>query len=104
MLHDSLASYLVVSAAMLSLGIYGILLRRNLIGILISLELILNAATLNLLAFNRFSLHDKGSGQAFAIFVIALAAAEAAIALSLTLLLYRKTNSIDIEKANTLKG
>jgi NADH:ubiquinone oxidoreductase subunit K len=79
-------------------------MRRNLVAMLISLELILNSASLNFVAFNKFSLSDKSTGQVFAIFIIALAAAEVCIALSLVLWLYRKKDSIDIEDARELKG
>ncbi len=99
-----LNSYLLVSAVLFSLGIYGLLCRRNLIGIFISIELILNSTILNFLAFNRFLSPDKGLGQVFAIFIIGLAAAEVAIGLSIVLYLYRGLQSVDIEKANQLKG
>ena len=104
MLSDHLQSYLVISTALFSLGVFGLLARRNLVAMLISLELILNSANINLLAFNKFCMPDKASGQVFAVFVIALAAAEVCIGLSLILLLYRKRSSIDIEDAKELKG
>ena len=103
-MSDSLNSYLVVSSALFSLGVFGILMRRNLVAMLISLELILNSANINFLAFNRFCFQDKALGQVFAVFVIALAAAEVCIALSLILWLYRKKESINIEDAKELKG
>ena len=103
-MSQSLTSYLVLSAALLSLGVFGVLTRRNLVAMLISLELILNSVSLNFMAFNRFVLTDKSLGQVFALFVIALAAAEVTIALSLILWLYRKKGSIDIEKAKDLRG
>ncbi len=103
-MSQSLESYLLVSSALFSLGVFGLLVRRNLVAILISLELILNSASLNFVAFNKFSLADKTLGQIFTIFIIALAAAEVCIALSLILLLYRKNASINIEDAKELKG
>ena len=103
-MSQSLQSYLLVSCTLFSLGVFGILARRNLVAILISLELILNSASLNFVAFNKFSLPDKTTGQVFAVFIIALAAAEVCIALSLILLLYRKNASINIEDAKELKG
>ena len=103
-MNQSLNSYLLVSAVLLSLGVYGLLARRNLIGILIAIELILNSASLNFLAFNKFLSPDKGVGQVFSIFIIGLAAAEVAIGLSLVLYLHRQINSIDIEKMDRLKG
>ena len=104
MIHPSLQNYLLISAALFSIGVFGILVRRNLVGLLIALELILNSVSINFLAFNKFSLVDKSLGQVFTVFVIALAAAEVCIALSLILLLYRRNDSINIENANELKG
>ena len=104
MLSTSLQSYLILSSALFSLGVFGVLMRRNLVAMLISLELILNSVNINFVAFNKFCLADKSLGQVFAIFVIALAAAEVCIALSLVLWLYRKKESISIEDAKELKG
>lgn len=104
MISDSLNSYLIVSAALFSLGVFGVLMRRNLVAMLISLELILNSVNLNFLAFNKYCLADKTLGQVFVIFVVALAAAEVCIALSLILWLYRKNESINVEDAKELKG
>ncbi len=103
-MSQSLLSYLFISTALFCLGIFGLLARRNLIAVLISLELILNSASLNFVAFNKFSMADKTTGQMFAIFIIALAAAEVCIALSLVLLLFRQRRSINIEDAAKLKG
>ena len=103
-MHTSLNSYLLVSAVLFSLGIYGLLARRNLIGMLIAIELILNSASLNFLAFNKFLSPDKGWGQVFSIFIIGLAAAEVAIGLSIILYLSRASKTINIEEANRLKG
>ena len=104
MIASSLQSYLLISSAMFALGVFGLLMRRNLIALLISLELILNSASLNFVAFNKFCLPDKSLGQVFAIFIIALAAAEVCIALSLILWLYRKKETVNIEEAKELKG
>ena len=104
MIHQSLQSYLLVSAALFSLGVFGILSRKNLVALLISLELILNSASINFLAFNKFCLLNKAVGQVFVLFIIALAAAEVCIALSLILLLYRRRDSINIDEAKELKG
>ena len=101
---NSLSSYLIVSALLFALGLMGILQRRNLIGMLISVELLLNAANLNFMAFNRFLSPDPVVGQIIALFVMGLAAAEAAIGLSIILALYRKLHSINIERAQRLKG
>ncbi len=101
---QSLQPYLLLSTAMFSIGVFGLLARRNLVAILISLELILNSASINFLAFNKFCMPDKVTGQVFVVFIIALAAAEVCIGLSLVLLLYRKKDSINIEEAKELKG
>lgn len=100
----SLHSYLAVSTALFALGVFGLLTRRNIVAILISIELILNSASLNFVAFNRFCFADKVMGQVFAIFIIALAAAEVCIGLSLILLLYRTKHSINIDDAKEMKG
>ncbi len=101
---NSLNTYLIISALLFSLGLLGVLQRRNLIGMLISVELMLNAANLNFMAFNRFLTPDPVVGQVFALFVMGLAAAEAAIGLSIILALFRKMHSINIERAQKLKG
>ena len=103
-LSGSLDSYFFISTALFSLGVLGLLMRRNLVAMLISLELILNSASLNFVALNRFCLPDKSLGQVFVVFIVALAAAEVCIALSLVLWLYRKNESINIEDAQEIKG
>ena len=102
--------FLILAAIMFSCGIATIMLKRNAISILMGVELILNAANVNLVAFNRFS-HGAGangspllSGQIFAIFVIVLAAAEAAVALAIFLNFYNNFSTIDVERAQNLKG
>ena len=101
---NSLSTYLIISALLFALGLLGILQRRNLIGMLISVELLLNAANLNFMAFNRFVASDPVTGQVITLFVMGLAAAEAAIGLSIILALYRKMHSINIEAAQKMKG
>ncbi len=100
----SLFSYLLVGAALLSLGIFGALSRRNMLGVLIAIELIFNAANINLVAFNRYLHPGQPWGQAFAIFVIALAAAEAVVGLALVLTIYRHFKTVLSEDLNILKG
>lgn len=102
----TLVHFLVVSAVLLGAGVVTIAVKRNAIGILMGVELILNAANLNLVAFNRFLEPTSGrlDGQVFALFVIVLAAAEAAVALAIFLNFYNNFASIDVEKAATLKG
>jgi NADH:ubiquinone oxidoreductase subunit K len=108
--HVSLQHYLVLGAVLFVTGLLSILVKRNAIGILTGVELILNAANVNLVAFNRFS-HGGGlgsamklDGQVFAIFVIVLAAAEAAVALAIFLNFYNNFSTIDVERAQNLKG
>lgn len=98
-----LEHYLVVSALLFALGILAMVARRNAIGVLIGIELVLNAANVNLVAFSRFT--DAGpKGAVFAIFVILLAAAEAAIALALLLNIFEKSGSVSVDDATELKG
>ena len=101
---NSLSSYLIVSALLFSMGLLGVLQRRNLIGMLISVESRRIPANLNFMAFNRFLTPDPVVGQVIALFVMGLAAAEAAIGLSIILALYRTMHSINIERAQKLKG
>ncbi len=104
MISQTLSSYLIVSSALFALGVFGVLMRRNLVSMLISLELILNSVNINFVAMNKFCLVDKALGQVIVIFVIALAAAEVCIGLSLILWLYRKKETINIEEAKELEG
>ena len=101
---NTLGTYLFVAAILFSLGLLGVLLRRNLIGMLISVELMLNGANLNFMAFNRFLMPEPGVGQIIALFVMGLAAAEAAIGLSIILALFRQMRSINVERAQQLRG
>jgi NADH-quinone oxidoreductase subunit K len=96
--------FLIVSFLLVAAGIATILSKRNAIGILIGVELVLNAAGINFVAFNRYVWPDALHGQMFAIFVIVLAAAEAAVALAIFLNFYNNFSSIDVEKASELKG
>ena len=98
-----LSQYLVVSAALFSLGIMAVLTRRNAVNVLMGIELILSSANLNLVAFSKFSAGNL-SGQIFAIFIIVIAAAEAAVALAIVLSMYRITRSVNLDHADTLKG
>lgn len=98
-----LEHYLFISALLFSLGLFGVLTRRNAVSILMGIELILNAANLNFVAFSRFVTIGI-SGQLFAIFVIILAAAEVAVALAIILALYQNIKSISVDEADVLKG
>jgi len=98
-----LGHYLIISAALFSLGIMGVLTRKNAVNVLMGIELILNSANLNLVAFSRFSAGNL-DGQIFAIFIIVIAAAEAAVALAIVLSMYRMLKSVNLDRADTLKG
>ena len=100
-----LAAYLIVAALVFAIGLAGALTRRNAIMILIGIELMLNAANLNLIAFWRYSPHPELlSGMMFAIFSIAVAAAEAAVGLGLVISIYRHAKTTDVEEMNRMKG
>lgn len=100
----TLYHFLALSAILFSIGLFGVLSRRNILGILMSMELMFNAANINLVAFNHY--HHPGVvwGQGFALFVITLAAAEAVVGLSLVLAIYRNIKSVYAEKLNILHG
>ncbi|MBI3321137.1 MAG: NADH-quinone oxidoreductase subunit NuoK [Candidatus Omnitrophica bacterium] len=93
---------LMLSHALFCLGVYGILTRRNAIGLLLSIELILNAAALNFVLFGR--LFGDVQGQAFALFIIALAACEAGVGLAIIVSLWRNAKTIDADSVDLLKG
>lgn len=100
----TLAHYLAVASALFLIGVFGALTRRNIIGILMSVELMFNAANINLAAFDRY-LHPEGvQGQALALFIIAIAAAEVVVGLALLLAIYRNTDTVYAEDFNLLKG
>ena len=103
MMEVGLTHFLVVSLVIFLLGLYCVLTRRNAIGILMGVELVLNAANINYLAFSRYSAGSY-DGQIFAIFVIMLAAAEATIGLAIVLGIYQQFQSIDVEATETLRG
>ena len=96
--------YLVVAAVLFCVGVFGVLARKNAIAILMSVELMLNAVNLNLVAFWRYLQPDKMAGQAFAAFVFIVAAAEAAAGLALIISVYRNHSTVDIENVDLLKG
>lgn len=99
-----LTYYLILGAAVFCIGLYGALVRRNAVGILMALELMLNAVNINLVAFSRSATPGLLSGQIFAIFVIAIAAAEAAVGLGIIIALYRSRKSINADEIDLLKG
>ncbi len=99
---DSLQTYLILAAILFSLGMFAVMTRRNAIAVLMGIELILNAANLNFIAFARFGGMNI-SGHIFALFVIVLAAAEVAVALAIIINLYQNFNSINVDEAQQLK-
>lgn len=98
-----LSWYLMLSAVLFCLGIYGVLARRNAIAVLMSIELMLNAVVINLLAFWRFEEPMGATGQAFAVFVYAVAAAEVAVGLALIISAFRNRETIDLDQITLLK-
>jgi NADH:ubiquinone oxidoreductase subunit K len=100
----SLVSYLIVSATLLGIGIYGLTVKRNAIRILFSVEIIVNAANLNFAAFSRYLNPPQVTGQVIVFYSIAAAAMEAAVGLALILVAFRLNDSIDVRKLNKLKG
>ena len=98
-----LQQYLVVSAALFSLGVLGVLTRRNAANVLMGIELILNSANVNLVAFSRYGVGNL-QGQMFAVFVIVIAAAEVAVALAIILTLYRLRRTPNLDDADILRG
>lgn len=98
-----LSHYLIISAALFSLGIMGVLTRKNAVNVLMGVELILNSANINLVAFSKYSAGNL-SGQIFAIFIIVVAAAEAAVALAIVLSMYRILKTVNLDRADSLKG
>jgi NADH:ubiquinone oxidoreductase subunit K len=94
---------LLLSGALFALGLYGVLARRNAVFILMSIELMLNAVNLNLVAFAHFRSPEELLGQVFAIFVITVAAAEAGLALAIILRLFRNRASINLDEIDTLR-
>ena len=95
--------YLILAAVLFAIGIFGVITRRNTIGILMSLELMFNAVNINLVAFNRYTGSDGLTGQIFAIFVLVVAAAEAVVGLAIVLLVYRNWGGIESENYTIMK-
>ncbi len=95
--------YLVLSAALFCVGLYGALARRNAIAILMGIELMLNAVNLNLIAFWRYHFPGSIAGQAFAVIVFAVAASEAAVGLALIISIYRRRQTVIAEDIDLLK-
>lgn len=95
---------LLVGAGMFSIGVYGVLARRNAVAVLMAVELMLSAVNINLVAFWRYLTPENMSGQAFAAFVFVIAAAEAAVGLAIIISVYRSRRTVAVEDINTLRG
>jgi NADH-quinone oxidoreductase subunit K len=102
MIEVGLNHYLAVSSILFALGIYGVITRKNAVMVLMGVELILNAANINFVAFSRYSNYGI-NGQVYALFVIILAAAEAAIALAIVLNIYKTYTNVNVDEINKLK-
>jgi NADH:ubiquinone oxidoreductase subunit K len=98
-----LTHYLVVSALLFALGLFAVVTRRNTVAILMGVELMLNAANINLVAFNKYVAPGAMQGQIFALIVITLAACEAAVGLALVLAAYRTLETIYVDEINVMK-
>jgi NADH-quinone oxidoreductase subunit K len=98
-----LSWYLIVAALLFSIGLYGVMARRNAVAILMGVELMLNAVNINLLAFWRYRTPEEPIGLAWSVFVLTVAAAEAAVGLALIIAVYRSRQSIIAEELDTLK-
>jgi NADH-quinone oxidoreductase subunit K len=101
-MHVTLSHFLVVAAILFALGIYTVTTRRNAVGVLMGVELVLNAANLNFVAFERFVVGGV-TGHVFALFVIVLAAAEAAVGLAIVLAIFQTFRSIDVPSADAMR-
>ena len=96
--------YLIFAAALFSIGLYGVMARRNLVAVLMSVELLLNAVNINLVTFWRYLTPDLSVGLAWAVFVLAVAAAEAAVGLALIISVYRNRDSVVAEELDVLRN
>ncbi len=97
-----LNQFLLLSAVLFCMGVYGVLARKNGVLVLMSIELMLNAVNINLVAFGAF--RDTIAGQVFALFVIAIAAAEVGVGLAIVLLIFRNRADIDIDELDSMRG
>lgn len=98
-----LTHFLVLSTVLFFLGVYGFFTRRNMITMLMSVELILNSVNINFIAFNKYLYPHQLEGIFFTLFVIAIAAAEVTVAIAIIINLYRKFNTVDMDEADNLK-
>lgn len=97
-----LNQFLLLAAVLFAIGVYGVIARRNGVAVLMSIELILNAVNINLIAFS--AMNGSMAGQVFALFVIAIAAAEVGVGLAIVLVIYRTHHNIDLDSVDSMKG
>jgi NADH-quinone oxidoreductase subunit K len=102
-MHVGLIHYLSLAAILFAIGFFGVLTRRNAVGILMSIELMFNAVNINLVAFNRFVTPTDFTGQVFSIFTIVIAAAEVTVGLAIVLLIYRNFRDVFVDNINLMK-
>jgi NAD(P)H-quinone oxidoreductase subunit 4L len=102
-MHIQLQYFLVLAAALFCIGIYGLITSRNAVRVLMSIELLLNAVNLNLMAFSSYIDPQDIKGQVFSVFIITVAAAESAVGLAIILSIYRNRETVDMEQFNLLK-
>jgi len=98
-----LEHYLVLSAVLFAIGLYGVLAKRNMIAILLCIEIMLNAVNIAMVAFSRYIAPVELTGQVFVIFIMAVAAAEAAVGLAIIIALYRRRGTVDSTEINLMK-
>ena len=105
-MHLGIEHYLILSAVMFSIGLYGALAKRNAVVILMCIEIMLNAVNIAIVAFSRYVVPDVVllTGHVFAIFIMTVAAAEAAVGLAIIISIYRSRQSVDVEQADLMKG
>jgi len=101
---EPLFNYFFVSLLLFAIGVYGLISKRNVLRLLFAVEIIINAATLNFVAFSRYLPAPSASGQVFVVFAIALAAAEAAAGLAIILVAFRLNKDVDIRELRRLRG
>lgn len=105
-MHVGIEHYLILSAVLFSIGLYGALAKRNAVVILMCIELMLNAVNIAMVAFSRYIVPEVVllTGQVFAIFIMTVAAAEAAVGLAIIIAIYRSRKNVDVEQADLMKG
>lgn len=103
-MNISLTHYLTVSAVLFAIGLYGVLVRKNAVIVLMGIEIMMNAANLNFIAFARFTPAGPLTGQIFTLFGITIAAAEVAVGLALVIAIFRQVKTVEVQEIDKLKG